>query len=108
MTSYPRSTFICRSRCELSESVNDDSTPLPRACSPRYPLVDTPVGRAREGSSMPFELEIVPRYWEADQQNVVFNMWYLAYMTQASESFFEHIGHPIPKLFEQGMGLQLV
>src|SRR3954447_7845852 len=57
---------------------------------------------------MAFEMEIVPRYWEADQQNVVFNMWYLAYMTQASESFFEHIGSPIPKLFEQGMGLQLV
>ena len=57
---------------------------------------------------MPFEMEIVPRYWEADQQNVVFNMWYLAYMTQASEEFFAHIGFPIPTLFEQGMGLQLV
>ena len=57
---------------------------------------------------MPFELEIVPRYWEADQQNVVFNMWYLAYMTMASESFFEHIGYPVPVLFEAGTGLQLV
>ena len=57
---------------------------------------------------MPFELEIVPRYWETDQQNVVFNMWYLAYLTQASESFFEHIGHPIPGLFADGIGLQLV
>jgi len=57
---------------------------------------------------MAFELEIVPRYWETDQQNVVFNMWYLAYLTMASESFFEHIGQPIPGLFAEGMGLQLV
>jgi acyl-CoA thioester hydrolase len=57
---------------------------------------------------MPFELEIVPRYWETDQQNVVFNMWYLAYLTMASESFFDHIGHPIPGLFAEGVGLQLV
>jgi acyl-CoA thioester hydrolase len=57
---------------------------------------------------MSFQLEIVPRYWETDQQHVVFNMWYLGYLTQATESFFEHIGHPIPEMIENGAGLQLV
>ncbi len=50
----------------------------------------------------------IPRYQETDQQGVVFNMWYLGYFSDASETFFEALGHPLPDLIAGGVGLQLV
>ncbi len=48
------------------------------------------------------------RYFEVDAQNVVFNMWYLAYFDEAMTGFFADRGYPYPALVEDGAETQLV
>ena len=48
------------------------------------------------------------RYFEVDAQNVVFNMWYLAYFDEAMTGFFAARGYPYALLVEDGVDTQLV
>jgi acyl-CoA thioester hydrolase len=48
------------------------------------------------------------RYLEADQQGVVFNMWYLGYFDEAMASFLADGGLPYPELLASGLDVQLV
>ncbi|GIH78159.1 MULTISPECIES: acyl-CoA thioesterase [Planobispora] len=48
------------------------------------------------------------RYYEVDQQGVVFNAWYLAWFDEAISGFFQHKGLPVLGLQEQGVDFQLV
>jgi acyl-CoA thioester hydrolase len=48
------------------------------------------------------------RYLEADQQGVVFNMWYLAYFDDAFAGLLAHGGLAYPDLMAQGWDVQLV
>ena len=46
------------------------------------------------------------RYFEVDMQGVVFNMWYLGYVDEASSWFFDRL--PATRLKRLGMDVQLV
>jgi acyl-CoA thioester hydrolase len=48
------------------------------------------------------------RYLEVDQQGVVFNMWYLAYLDDAVTAFFAHGGLPYAALGDAGFDVQVV
>jgi acyl-CoA thioester hydrolase len=48
------------------------------------------------------------RYLEADQQGVVFNMWYLGYFDEAMSLFFEEGGLPYDRMVEAGFDVHLV
>jgi acyl-CoA thioester hydrolase len=48
------------------------------------------------------------RYLEADQQGVVFNMWYLAYFDDAFAALLAHGGLGYGELIGQGWDVQLV
>jgi acyl-CoA thioester hydrolase len=48
------------------------------------------------------------RYLEADQQGVVFNMWYLAYFDEAMTGFLETSGLPYAQLQAGGHDVQVV
>ena len=48
------------------------------------------------------------RYLEADQQGVVFNMWYLAYFEDARNHYLESIGYPLRALLASGYDIQVV
>jgi acyl-CoA thioester hydrolase len=55
-----------------------------------------------------FSLPIDVRYLEADQQGVVFNMWYLAYFDDAMTGLLAHGGLSYPDLMAQGWDVMLV
>jgi acyl-CoA thioester hydrolase len=55
-----------------------------------------------------FTHPVTVRYLEADQQGVVFNMWYLAYFDDALTAFLSHGGLPYPEILAQGWDVQLV
>lgn len=58
---------------------------------------------------MPAEADVYRspvRYFEVDTQGVVFNMWYLGYVDEASSWFFDRL--PTARLRELGMDVQLV
>ncbi len=57
---------------------------------------------------MPFTHTVAVRYLEADQQGVVFNMWYLAYFDDALTAFLADGGLPYPDLLAAGWDVQLV
>lgn len=57
---------------------------------------------------MAFTHEFEVRYLEADQQGVVFNMWYLAYFDDAFTALLAHHGLPYQELIAQGWDAQLV
>ena len=57
---------------------------------------------------MPFTHPVEVRYLEADQQGVVFNMWYLAYFDDAFSGLLTHGGLSYPDLMAQGWDVQLV
>lgn len=57
---------------------------------------------------MAFTHEFEVRYLEADQQGVVFNMWYLAYFDDAFTALLAHHGLPYQALIAQGADAQLV
>lgn len=48
------------------------------------------------------------RYFEADQQGVVFNMWYLGYFDEAMTLFLEEGGLPYQRMLDCGFDVQLV
>jgi len=48
------------------------------------------------------------RYHEIDQQGVVFNMWYLAYLDEAMSAFIEANGLAYTHLQDDGFDVQLV
>jgi acyl-CoA thioester hydrolase len=55
-----------------------------------------------------FEVPVQIRYLEADQQGVVFNMWYLAYFDDALSAFLARGGLTYPELMASGFDVQLV
>jgi acyl-CoA thioester hydrolase len=48
------------------------------------------------------------RYYEADQQGVVFNMWYLGYFDEAMTLYLEEGGLDYRKMLDAGFDVQLV
>ena len=48
------------------------------------------------------------RYFEADQQGVVFNMWYLGYFDEAMSCFLAEGGLPYTEMLAGGFDVQLV
>lgn len=58
--------------------------------------------------SVPFVHPISVRYLEVDQQRVVFNMWYLAYVDDAMTAFLLEGGLPYSQMVDQGCDVQLV
>lgn len=48
------------------------------------------------------------RYYEADQQGVVFNMWYLGYFDEAMTVYLEEGGLDYQKMLNAGFDVQLV
>lgn len=48
------------------------------------------------------------RYYEADQQGVVFNMWYLGYFDEAMTAYLEEGGLDYQKMLNAGFDVQLV
>lgn len=48
------------------------------------------------------------RYFEVDQQGVVFNMWYLGYFDEAMAKYLEEGGVPYAEMLESGHDVQLV
>jgi acyl-CoA thioester hydrolase len=48
------------------------------------------------------------RYYEADQQGVVFNMWYLGYFDEAMTLYLEEGGVDYRKMLDAGFDVQLV
>lgn len=57
---------------------------------------------------MPFALPVRARYYEVDQQGVVFNMWYLGWFDEAMTAYLESIGFGPEALIERGLDVQLV
>ena len=57
---------------------------------------------------MAFTHRVDVRYLEADQQGVVFNMWYLAYFDDAMTALLAHGGLPYTELLGAGWDVQLV
>jgi acyl-CoA thioester hydrolase len=55
-----------------------------------------------------FTVPINVRYLEVDQQGVVFNMWYLAYVDDAMTEFMRFIGRRYEDLMSSGVDFQLV
>ena len=56
----------------------------------------------------PYEFRVPVRYLEADQQGVVFNMWYLAYFDEAMTGFLQMRGLPYAALQSGGHDVQVV
>lgn len=57
---------------------------------------------------MAFTHPVEIRYLEVDQQGVVFNMWYLAYLDDAVTAFLAHVGFSYTVMLEAGFDVQLV
>ena len=57
---------------------------------------------------MAFSLPMDVRYLEADQQGVVFNMWYLAYFDDAMTGLLDHGGLAYPDLLAAGWDVMVV
>jgi acyl-CoA thioester hydrolase len=57
---------------------------------------------------VPYTHPIDVRYLETDQQGVVFNMWYLAYLDDALTGLLAHHGLAYPDLMGAGFDVQLV
>ncbi len=49
-----------------------------------------------------------PRYYETDQQGVVFNMWYLAYFEDARNAWLAAAGYSLHDLLAEGLDIQVV
>lgn len=58
--------------------------------------------------SAPFSFPVTVRYFEADQQGVVFNMWFLAYCDEAFTAMLEDRGLPYERLLAADCDVQLV
>jgi acyl-CoA thioester hydrolase len=55
-----------------------------------------------------FDHRLTVRYLEVDQQGVVFNAWYLAYLDEAMTGYLTARGVPYPTLTGAGLDVQLV
>ena len=55
-----------------------------------------------------FSFRLAVRYLEADQQGVVFHMWYLAYLEDARNAWLARRGLPLRDLVRSGCDLQVV
>jgi acyl-CoA thioester hydrolase len=55
-----------------------------------------------------FTYSVEVRYLEVDQQGVVFNMWYLAYLDDAMGGFLEARGLPYTEMQDAGHDVRLV
>lgn len=58
-------------------------------------------------SAEPFALPVTVRYFEADQQGVVYHMWYLAYFEDARNAFLETQGCSLHDLLASGYDLKV-
>lgn len=47
-------------------------------------------------------------YYQFDQQGVVFNMWYLAYMEEARNAYLGAVGYSLQDLIDSGHDIQVV
>lgn len=56
----------------------------------------------------PFRWPLAVRYYEVDQQGVVFNMWYLGYLDEAVTAWFAHLGLPYAQMMSEGLDFMLV
>ncbi len=56
----------------------------------------------------PVAIPLHIRYFEADQQGVVFNMWYLAYFEDARNALLERAGFSLTQLLASGHDIQVV
>lgn len=56
----------------------------------------------------PFAHAVDVRYFEADQQGVVFNMWYLAWFEDARNALLRHAGFSLHDLLASGHDIQVV
>jgi acyl-CoA thioester hydrolase len=57
---------------------------------------------------MAFEFPVVVPYFQVDQQGVVFNMWYLAWLDEAMSTFLASVGYPYQSMIAAGVDVQLV
>ena len=57
---------------------------------------------------VPFVHPVTVRYLEVDQQGVVFNMWYLAYLDDALTAFLGAGGLPYGDMLASGYDVQVV
>lgn len=60
------------------------------------------------GASASFRRPLDVRYFEVDQQGVVFNMWYLGYFDEACTAWFRHLGLPYDQMTAEGLDFMLV
>lgn len=58
--------------------------------------------------SKPFTYTAPVRYFEVDQQGVVFNMWYLGYLDEAFGAFMSRNGMKFSDIVAAGVDVQLV
>src|SRR3954470_13796934 len=56
----------------------------------------------------PFTIPVDVRYYEVDQQGVVFNMWYLGWFDEAMTAFLGARGAPYDALMGEGYDVMLV
>ncbi len=59
-------------------------------------------------TATPFVHPVTVRYFEVDQQRVVFNMWYLAYFDDTMTAFLLDRDLPYKKMVESGYDIQVV
>jgi acyl-CoA thioester hydrolase len=59
-------------------------------------------------TGVPYTHRVEVRYLEVDQQGVVFNSWYLAYLDDAMTGFLAASGLPYPVMRDEGYDVQLV
>jgi len=57
---------------------------------------------------VPFVHRVDVRYVEVDQQGVVFNMWYLAYLDDAMTAFLSEGGFPYTEMLAAGYDVRVV
>nr|WP_278249466.1 thioesterase family protein [Nocardioides sp. IC4_145] len=51
---------------------------------------------------------ITTHYYQYDQQGVVFNMWYLAFIEDARNAYFARCGYALDRLVAEGHDIQVV
>lgn len=60
------------------------------------------------GGAGRFRATLGVRYYEHDQQGVLFNMWYLGYFEEGRNRLLESIGYSLTDLLDDGYDIQLV
>jgi acyl-CoA thioester hydrolase len=70
------------------------------------PVAALSVGSAVVTATFTYQIQV--RYHEIDQQGVVFNMWYLAYLDEAMSAFIEANGLAYTQMQDDGVDVALV